>query len=86
MGLVQRDRHPREVAGGVPEAPSAGRLGEPVGDVPGKHLGGGVRAGEDRLAEAACGGDLGDTARDLAGVAVTLHESHVAWASYERAL
>jgi len=40
----------------------------------------------DRLAEAACGGDLGDTARDLAGVAVTLHESHVAWASYERAL
>jgi 6-pyruvoyl-tetrahydropterin synthase len=40
----------------------------------------------DRLAEAAREGGLGDTARDLAGVAVTLHESHVAWASYERAL
>ena len=40
----------------------------------------------DRLAEAARAGGLGDTARDLAGVAVTLHESHVAWASYERAL
>ena len=40
----------------------------------------------DRLAEAAREGGLGETARDLAGVAVTLHESHVAWASYERAL
>ena len=40
----------------------------------------------DRLADAAREGALGDTARDLAGVAVTLHESHVAWASYERAL
>ena len=40
----------------------------------------------DCLAEAARDGGLGNTARDLAGVAVTLHESHVAWASYERAL
>ena len=40
----------------------------------------------DCLAEAARDGGLGDTARDLTGVAVTLHESHVAWASYERAL
>jgi 6-pyruvoyl-tetrahydropterin synthase len=40
----------------------------------------------DRLADAACDGTLGDTARALAGLAVTLHESHVAWASYERAL
>ena len=40
----------------------------------------------DRLADAACDGTLGATARDLAGLAVTLHESHVAWASYERAL
>jgi 6-pyruvoyl-tetrahydropterin synthase len=40
----------------------------------------------DRLAEAAGSGTLGDGARDLAGLAVTLHESHVAWASYERAL
>ena len=40
----------------------------------------------DRLADAACDGTLGATARDLAGLAVTLHESHVAWASYERSL
>ncbi|HET9760173.1 MAG TPA: 6-carboxytetrahydropterin synthase [Nocardioidaceae bacterium] len=40
----------------------------------------------DRLADAARDGTLGATARHLAGVAVTLHESHVAWASYERAL
>jgi 6-pyruvoyl-tetrahydropterin synthase len=40
----------------------------------------------DRLADAADDGTLGATARDLAGLAVTLHESHVAWASYERAL
>jgi hypothetical protein len=29
---------------------------------------------------------LGDAARDLDGLIVTLHESHVAWASYERQL
>jgi 6-pyruvoyl-tetrahydropterin synthase len=29
---------------------------------------------------------LGDAARDLDGLIVTLHESHVAWASYERPL
>jgi 6-pyruvoyl-tetrahydropterin synthase len=40
----------------------------------------------DRLADAARDGTLGGAARDLSGVAVTLHESHVAWASYERAL
>ena len=40
----------------------------------------------DRLAERAHAGALGDGARGLAGIAVTLHESHVAWASYERAL
>ena len=40
----------------------------------------------DRLAERAHAGALGDGARDLAGITVTLHESHVAWASYERAL
>ena len=31
-------------------------------------------------------GALGEGARGLDGVMVTLHESHVAWASYERAL
>jgi 6-pyruvoyl-tetrahydropterin synthase len=40
----------------------------------------------DRLAERALAGDLGDGARELDGLVVTLHESHVAWASYERAL
>ena len=40
----------------------------------------------DRPAERVHAGALGDAARGLAGIAVTLHESHVAWASYERAL
>jgi 6-pyruvoyl-tetrahydropterin synthase len=40
----------------------------------------------DRLADRARGGELGDGARELDGLVVTLHESHVAWASYERAL
>jgi 6-pyruvoyl-tetrahydropterin synthase len=39
----------------------------------------------DRLAERIADGALGDAARDLTGLKVTLHESHVAWASYERA-
>ena len=40
----------------------------------------------DRLAERAHAGALGVAARGLAGIAVTLHESHIAWASYEREL
>jgi 6-pyruvoyl-tetrahydropterin synthase len=40
----------------------------------------------DRLAERVEAGALGDGARDLDGLVVRLHESHVAWASYERAL
>ena len=40
----------------------------------------------DRLAERAHAGALGDSARGLDGLAVTLHESHIASASYERAL
>jgi 6-pyruvoyl-tetrahydropterin synthase len=40
----------------------------------------------DRLAERVHGGALGDAARELDGLSVTLHESHVAWAAYERAL
>jgi len=35
----------------------------------------------DRIADRARAGDLGPSA--LAGVSVTLHESHIAWASYE---
>jgi 6-pyruvoyl-tetrahydropterin synthase len=40
----------------------------------------------DRLAESVQGGALGDAARELESLSVTLHESHVAWASYERSL
>jgi 6-pyruvoyl-tetrahydropterin synthase len=40
----------------------------------------------DRLAERVHAGALGEGARGLAGIAVTLHESHIAWASYERTL
>jgi len=40
----------------------------------------------DRLADRVQAGELGDGARGLAGITVTLRESHVAWASYERTL
>ena len=40
----------------------------------------------DRLADRAKAGGLGDGARELDGLAVTLRESHVAWATYERPL
>jgi 6-pyruvoyl-tetrahydropterin synthase len=40
----------------------------------------------DRLADRVHAGRLGDSARGLDGLIVTLHESHVAWASYERSL
>jgi len=40
----------------------------------------------DRLAERAHAGALGEAGRGLAGITVTLRESHVAWASYERTL
>ncbi|MEV4412340.1 6-carboxytetrahydropterin synthase [Catellatospora sp. NPDC049609] len=40
----------------------------------------------DALAARARAGALGDGARELAGITVTLHESHIAWASYERTL
>jgi 6-pyruvoyl-tetrahydropterin synthase len=40
----------------------------------------------DRLADRVSAGALGEGARGLTTIAVTLHESHVAWASYERPL
>ena len=40
----------------------------------------------DRLADRVHAGALGDAARGLDGLVVTLRESHVAWASYERAM
>ena len=39
----------------------------------------------DRLAAEVAAGALGPAAH-LSGLVVTLHESHVAWASYERSL
>jgi 6-pyruvoyl-tetrahydropterin synthase len=40
----------------------------------------------DRLADRVHAGALGPTASELDGLVVTLHESHIAWASYERPL
>jgi 6-pyruvoyl-tetrahydropterin synthase len=45
-----------------------------------------ARVVADRLAERVDAGALGEGARGLEGLVVTLHESHVAWASYERPL
>ena len=45
-----------------------------------------ARVVADRLADRARAGDLGDGARELDGLVVTLRESHLAWASYERPL
>ena len=45
-----------------------------------------ARVVADRLAERVHAGALGDSARGLDGLVVTLHESHIAWASYERSL
>jgi 6-pyruvoyl-tetrahydropterin synthase len=40
----------------------------------------------DRLADRVHAGAFGEGANGLAGITVTLHESHVAWASFERPL
>ncbi len=40
----------------------------------------------DRLADRVAAGALGEGARGLTGITVTLHESHIAWASYERSM
>jgi 6-pyruvoyl-tetrahydropterin synthase len=40
----------------------------------------------DRLARRVADGSLGEGARGLAEISVTLRESHVAWASYRREL
>ena len=45
-----------------------------------------ARVVADRLADRAQAGALGEGARELDGLVVTLRESHVAWASYERSL
>jgi 6-pyruvoyl-tetrahydropterin synthase len=45
-----------------------------------------ARVVADRLAERIHAGALGDTAQELDALIVTLRESHIAWASYERPL
>lgn len=45
-----------------------------------------ARVVADRLAARVQGGAFGEAARGLAAIAVTLRESHVAWATYERTL
>ena len=40
----------------------------------------------DRMTERIRSGELGDGARGLASIRVTLHESHIAWAAYEKQL
>jgi 6-pyruvoyl-tetrahydropterin synthase len=42
-----------------------------------------ARAVFDRMRAAIAAGSLGDAARGLARMKVTLHESHAAWAAYE---
>ena len=45
-----------------------------------------ARVVADRLTDRVHAGAFGEAGRGLAAIAVTLHESHVAWASYERPL
>jgi 6-pyruvoyl-tetrahydropterin synthase len=45
-----------------------------------------ARVVADRLADRVRAGALGDAALQIDGLVVTLHESHIAWASYERPL
>ena len=45
-----------------------------------------ARVVADRLADRVRAGGLGESGRGLDGLTVTLRESHIAWASYERSL
>ncbi len=45
-----------------------------------------ARVVADRLADRIRAGALGAGARGITAIVVTLHESHIAWASYERSL
>jgi 6-pyruvoyl-tetrahydropterin synthase len=45
-----------------------------------------ARVVADRLADRVHAGGLGEGARGITAIVVTLHESHIAWASYERSL
>ena len=45
-----------------------------------------ARVVADRLCDRLSSGALGEAARAVTAVEITLHESHVAWASFERAM
>ena len=45
-----------------------------------------ARVVADRLADRVHAGALGEGARGITAIVVALHESHIAWASYERSL
>ena len=45
-----------------------------------------ARVVADQLAERVRNGELGEPSKALTKIVVTLHESHVAWASFERSL
>ncbi|MEO6530022.1 MAG: 6-carboxytetrahydropterin synthase [Specibacter sp.] len=45
-----------------------------------------AKAVADKLAQRVHAGAFGPAALELASITVTLHESHIAWASYERGL
>jgi 6-pyruvoyl-tetrahydropterin synthase len=45
-----------------------------------------ARVVADRLADLIHAGELGEAARGIAAISVALHESDIAWASYERQL
>ena len=45
-----------------------------------------ARVVADRFADRVHAGALGEGARGITAIVVTLHESHIAWASYERSL
>ena len=45
-----------------------------------------ARVVADRLAERVHAGAFGEAGRGLAGIGVSLRESHIAWAGYERSL
>ena len=45
-----------------------------------------ARVVADRIAERVQAGEMGEPAQGLERIVVTLHESHVAWASFERTL
>ena len=93
MRFVQRHGDPRELRAATAESAVPGRGHELIRDHRAEPQFAGVNTTTERLCsviadqlvaavhEGALGGDS-----HLSGIAVTLHESHIAWASYEVSL